>query len=391
MSSSTLLGLGLSCVWIVHTLLYAMYMRHVGLCTKYYKCVIISIFFFLAKPIFNYYNLIFIIRDRTGLYINVNENGLSLELLSKYISYSTETCECKDINKKQILYNIIIGIMPSGDSTNIVRFDMNGNMLFVMHQRQRVFQMSLKPDSMNKLPNNQIGFQWIPPYFKIYFPGFMIFDIHIDQLQISDNLKHKLKTGDVLPIISGGPGCKSMEVVAIGPDVLRHMSSQDPHNYRQIPSAHVQSVSSGIQKRTQHADPNHPTTSIYPSYWSRQHVVRYGEAKVFDLPLDGSEAQNVLRRFYENSPRDKYQVVRMEFIQNQLLYEKYNQERRILDKLGEDKREILFHGTGKPYHQTNSGLKPDCNKVMKAIAQQGFRKEFSTQAQYGQGSYFAKK
>eukprot|EP01084_Bolivina_argentea_P093584 168299_1 len=111
-----------------------------------------------------------------------------------------------------------VGIMPSGDSMNIVRFDMNVNMLFVMHQRKRVFQMSLKPDSMTKLPNNQIGFQWIPTYFKIYFQGFMIFDIHINQLQISDNLKHKLKTGDVLPVIS-----------------------------------------SCIQKRTQHADPNHPT------------------------------------------------------------------------------------------------------------------------------------
>eukprot|EP01084_Bolivina_argentea_P256906 432703_1 len=126
-----------------------------------------------------------------------------------------------------------------------------------------------------------------------------------------------------------------MEVVAIGPDVLRHMSSQDPHNYRQISPVHVQSVSSGIQKRTQHADPNHPTTSIYPSYWSQQHVVRYGEAKVFDLQLDGLEAQNVLKRFYESLPRNKYQVERMEFIQSQLLYEKYNQERRILDKLRE--------------------------------------------------------
>ncbi len=77
-------------------------------------------------------------------------------LLYKTSQVSHEIHVAKEVNHVLKPNDYIVAIFDGDyDINNIVRFDMNGNMLYVMHQRQ----------------NNLIGFQWIPPIIQIYFPG----------------------------------------------------------------------------------------------------------------------------------------------------------------------------------------------------------------------------
>eukprot|EP01084_Bolivina_argentea_P163641 284648_1 len=122
MSSSTLLGLGLSCVWIVHSLLISIYstMTHTTLVSalspqdetliytdnEFDHIILTELnssvsILAVTKPIFGYYDLIFIIRDSMGLYINENEN-----LTNKIHPLRSETYECKDIMYFNLKYHI---------------------------------------------------------------------------------------------------------------------------------------------------------------------------------------------------------------------------------------------------------------------------------------------
>eukprot|EP01083_Nonionella_stella_P039571 107615_1 len=70
-------------------------------------------------------------------------------------------------------------------------------------------------------------------------------------------------------------------------------------------------------------------------------------------------------------------IIKIESVQNKYLYDQYyNQKQLLLDYLGADKlnERNLFHGT--------------TQEVMNDIIKDGFRKEYSRRAQFGQGTYF---
>ena len=73
-------------------------------------------------------------------------------------------------------------------------------------------------------------------------------------------------------------------------------------------------------------------------------------------------------------------IIKIESVQNQLLFDKYWSEKRTLAKLIGHKKineRFLFHGTRQ-------------DKTMSFVMQEGFRKEFNNTAAYGKGTYFAR-
>merc|ERR1719295_1417974 len=88
----------------------------------------------------------------------------------------------------------------------------------------------------------------------------------------------------------------------------------------------------------------------------------------------------VLLRFMSSvlSKYPKVEVRLVKSVQNQRLYDQYLNAKRSLEKSGQaPKTRFLWHGT-------------TSDATMDTIATQGFRKEFSTTARWGQGTYFAK-
>eukprot|EP01084_Bolivina_argentea_P026775 49796_1 len=122
---------------------------------------------------------------------------------------------------------------------NMVRFDWHGNILQVMYQKQSLNLYQLKRDQNSVLQNTLIGFQWLKGLIKIYTPGYLTVNVRIDELNIPSDLKCKLQSDNVLPVISAGPGCEWMRVVSIGQgepngkDIylrgLQPSQSQQPH------------------------------------------------------------------------------------------------------------------------------------------------------------------
>eukprot|EP01084_Bolivina_argentea_P150753 263238_1 len=113
----------------------------------------------------------------------------------------------------------------------------------------------------------------------------------------------------------------------------------------------------------------------YPKCWNMN--VQYGMVQLNDLNLSDPISQKIAKRFYETV--NGYKIVKIESVQNEMLYESYLNERKKLIKLNGDNalnEKQLFHGT-----------KQD---VMKCIEIQGFRKEFNHRARYGEGTYLAK-
>ena len=84
--------------------------------------------------------------------------------------------------------------------------------------------------------------------------------------------------------------------------------------------------------------------------------------------------------FFETMDNEDFEIMKIEAVQNQMLYDKYWNERESMIKLiGENclNERDLFHGTGN-------------EEVMKLIETEGFRKEFNKTSKYGKGTYFAR-
>eukprot|EP01084_Bolivina_argentea_P277646 474085_1 len=124
----------------------------------------------------------------------------------------------------------------------------------------------------------------------------------------------------------------------------------------------------------------------YPACWDVKYICEaggstYATPYLIDLRSYGiqSNAQKVRNRFFESLDRNSYDIIKIEAVQNQRLYDKYWSVRQTLSKtIGENnlnERE-LFHGTAE--------------NVMTLIAKEGFRKEFSSIAMFGKGTYFAR-
>ena len=118
----------------------------------------------------------------------------------------------------------------------------------------------------------------------------------------------------------------------------------------------------------------------YPKWWKLTDIdlAQYAKPKIVELNLKESPAVGVIDIFQETCPN--YTVVKIESVQNQMLYDSYwNELKKLMKLLGEEKinTDFLFHGTKR-------------SDVMDLIQVQGFRKEFNTIGVYGKGTYFAK-
>eukprot|EP01084_Bolivina_argentea_P027695 51460_1 len=119
--------------------------------------------------------------------------------------------------------NVGVGIIPQRvpNIMEMVRFDMqqSSKSLFVMYKKQMVNRFSLTPNSGSVLQNNLIGFRWIiaaQHIIQVYFPGFNSVNIALSDLKIPETVKFLLRTQGVNPVISAGPGCRGMGLVAVG-------------------------------------------------------------------------------------------------------------------------------------------------------------------------------
>merc|ERR1712176_1223721 len=89
-------------------------------------------------------------------------------------------------------------------------------------------------------------------------------------------------------------------------------------------------------------------TVRYPEYWNQQELknLKYGEVKLFALDLNSSPvAKKVIQNFRATAGNN---VVKIEYVMNPMLYEKFWNERISLSKLiGNDNlnEKNLFHGT----------------------------------------------
>ena len=119
----------------------------------------------------------------------------------------------------------------------------------------------------------------------------------------------------------------------------------------------------------------------YPKWWDMNALatLKYGEEKMIDLDINSNEtAKEVLASF--NVTASNHQVTKIEGVMNQMLYDKWWNEKQLMIKnIGKDKLNIrnLFHGTRN-------------GDVMKFIVREGFRAEFNTAYAVGMGTYFAK-
>eukprot|EP01084_Bolivina_argentea_P097500 175282_1 len=97
----------------------------------------------------------------------------------------------------------------------------------------------------------------------------------------------------------------------------------------------------------------------------------YGKPQVIELDLFGARTRKVVNDF-KKTVKNKT-VLKVESVENQMLYDKYCHDKQTLSKLiGEHQvnEKWLFHGTRS-------------ENVMTLIQQEGFRKEFNTKAAYG--------
>ena len=134
----------------------------------------------------------------------------------------------------------------------------------------------------------------------------------------------------------------------------------------------------------------------YPPFWIQNaadhdikhdnDVIRnYGKVQLIDLlQLTTEDALSAIcqveNRFFESVDEEDWEIIKIESVQNQMLYDKYWNEKQSMIKLIGEKNlneRDLFHGTGK-------------ESVMEMIETEGFRKEFNTTANFGKGTYFAK-
>eukprot|EP01084_Bolivina_argentea_P207525 354058_1 len=105
----------------------------------------------------------------------------------------------------------------------------------------------------------------------------------------------------------------------------------------------------------------------------------YTTPKLIELNLKTNKiAQRVSNEFYATAKAKTNKIIKIESVQNRYLWDKYYTQKESMKKsngLNKLNERSLWHGT----HIT----------VMDKIIKQGFRKEFNTTHQYGEGTYFA--
>lgn len=120
------------------------------------------------------------------------------------------------------------------------------------------------------------------------------------------------------------------------------------------------------------------TKSTYPEYWeiSKSNSTNYSKAVLINLNLHKTIAQRISNEF--NKTVKDWKIIKIEAVQNAHLWDKYCHEKANLININgkhDVNEKYLFHGTKQA--------------VIPTITTQGCRKEYSTTALYGEGTYFA--
>ena len=127
----------------------------------------------------------------------------------------------------------------------------------------------------------------------------------------------------------------------------------------------------------------------YPNWWDMTKIDQsqnnenkqnddYDKPRLYELDMNSYPAKKVVAKFNETCPN--YTVIKVESMENQMLYDGFwNARLKLIKLLGEENLNTrhVFHGTN--YYN-----------VMGIVQREGFRKEFSSTFVHGQGTYFAK-
>ena len=108
----------------------------------------------------------------------------------------------------------------------------------------------------------------------------------------------------------------------------------------------------------------------FPEYWDRS-FAEYTKPTLCSLPRNGSCFQFVSQLFFKTVSLNQYEIVEIEGVQNQMLYEKYmNVRQTVIKELGSNyvNEQFLFHGT-------------KSEDTMQFIETEGFRKEFNSKVE----------
>eukprot|EP01084_Bolivina_argentea_P006907 13044_1 len=118
--------------------------------------------------------------------------------------------------------------------------------------------------------------------------------------------------------------------------------------------------------------------TTYPEYWNTSKSASfYNKPILIDLDLRSNASQKISNQFHK-TVKD-WKIIKIEAVQNANLWDKYCNTKQILIKtIGAEhvNERYLFHGTRQ--------------NIIPTIITQGCRKEFSTTAAYGEGTYFAR-
>eukprot|EP01084_Bolivina_argentea_P013434 25216_1 len=118
----------------------------------------------------------------------------------------------------------------------------------------------------------------------------------------------------------------------------------------------------------------------YPPWWFYNKLSKTGYigSELIDLNANNDVSKEVCERFGNSLP--EYQITEIQGVRNQMLYEKFwNERKSTLKAVGQNKlnEQYLFHGTR-------------TENIMESVMLQGWRKEFNKKSKYGKGTYFAK-
>ena len=117
----------------------------------------------------------------------------------------------------------------------------------------------------------------------------------------------------------------------------------------------------------------------YPEWWDKNALdVNYGEVELYQISMDSSVGKDIISSF--NQTLSHKEIIDIQSVQNQMLYDSYwGAKQKLIKLIGAENlnERTLFHGTK---HED----------VMGKIQKEGFRKEFTTVAKYGEGTYFAR-
>eukprot|EP01084_Bolivina_argentea_P282886 484348_1 len=173
---------------------------------------------------------------------------------------------------------------------------------------------------------------------------------------------------------------KRIDALSINDSYVWYYRSNDQHykiTKRSDISAWQTNINTHVKRNVRRTEFISSFDTAYPRYWDKNYT-NYANPKLISIDLCTTVGVEIVNNFCKTLG-NKYIVTEIRAIQNQMLYDSYYNARKQLSRLigKQNINEMdLYHGTS--------------TDVMIKIVIEGFRKEFNTTAQYGNGTYFAR-